>query len=162
MTTEFFYGTDIPEEVSNCILNSDSTQFGFHTDSMTKEWVLEELKKKVKAGFAAIAFGYSCVAIIHDIRPGVVFLDSIRGNTSSIFDYIRLIKDVITKFKETKIHKIETHAINKDLIRLQKRIGFELEGTLKEAWLKPDGSYSDLYLIGYIYKEDKQCQWLVS
>lgn len=154
MTTEFFYGTDIPEEVSTCILTSDSTQFGFHTDSMTKEWVLEELKKKVKAGFAAIAFGYSCVAIIHDIRPGVVFLDSIRGSTSSIFDYIRLIKDVINRFKGTAVHKIESHVLNVDLLKLQKKTGFELEGTIKETWLRPDGSYSDLHLVGYIYKKE--------
>lgn len=162
MSTEFYYLQELPQEVIDCFLSVDNSQFGFHTDSMTKEWVLAETQSKVANGTVALAYGYNCIAILHDIRPGVLFLDSIRGSSASIFDYIKLIKDIIARFKQPNIHKLETHALNKDLIRLQKRIGFELEGTLKEAWLTPDGSYADLYLIGYIYKEDKTCQLSLS
>ena len=156
---EFIFGKELSSEVIDLIKNTDDSQFNFFTAHQTKDTVISAANTKCSNGTLIVCYSHNCVGFLTDGRPGIVNLDSIRSSSASIFNYVSFLnelKDYLTK--NTKIHKIETEIINKDLKKLSKKTGFELEGTRKESWLRPDGSYVDSFLFGYILRRDTKCQ----
>lgn len=150
-----YINKELPEEVINCIRDTDEEQFGFHTNNHNVDSILEQLKTGCLSGTVAVLYGHNCIGFLTDANPGIVTLDSLRSNKASIFDYISFLKDVVKELSKTNINKIETRALNKDLCKLQKKTGFVLEGTLRKNWLMPDGTYIDTYAFGYLLKENK-------
>lgn len=150
----FYYAqVDVPEEVKNVILTADLKQFGWHTDETNPELVLEMLVKRMSTGSVVVGYHKECVYFLTDYFPGVVLLDSLRGKEASIFDYIDGVKELLRYLEDqTKIHKVVTKTPFKELNKLQKKIGFDIEGTHKEEYLMPDGSYADTYSFGYILR----------
>jgi len=150
----FYYAqNDVPEEVKNVILTADLRQFGWHTNETNPELVLDLLVNRMSAGSVVVCYYKNCVFFITDYFPGVVLLDSLRGKDASIFDYIAGVKELLRYLEDsTKIHKVVTKTPFKELNKLQKKIGFEIEGTHKEEYLMPDGTYADTYSFGYILR----------
>jgi len=152
---EYFFSSELPDYVQDTILNSDSKQFGWHTDMEDAALVVTSCAAQVKSGVLVVAYHKHCVFFLHDYLPGVVMLDSLRGKEASIFDYLDGAKELLRYLEDhTKIHKIVTKTPFKDLIKLQKRVGFVVEGTHKEEYLTTDGSYLDMYSFGYILRRD--------
>jgi hypothetical protein len=153
---KLYISTEIPEDVINSIATADIAQFGMHTDTgVSVDQVISSLKERVLNGTLVLGYYKGCSYFLTDFLPGVVHLDSIRGNGATIFNYVSGIKKLLELIKDTtKLHKVVTKTPNKDLMKLQKKTGFELEGTHKEEYLMPDGSYSDVYSFGYILRRD--------
>lgn len=151
----FYIGIDLPEEVTTLIKEADKKQFHFFTNEDRTDFIISSLKEKCKKGLVAVFISNNCLGILSDSLPGVVVLDSIRGKNTSIFDYIKFLKELVKEISDnSKINRIETRVIDKDLQKLSKKTGFELEGTLKESWLLPDGTYTDSYMFGYIIRRN--------
>lgn len=153
---KLYFSTEIPEEIITSIATADISQFGMHTDTgITIEQILVTLKERVLAGTLVLGYHKGCSYFLTDYLPGIIHLDSIRGNGATIFNYISGIKELIEQLRTTtKIHKVVTKTPNKELLKLQKKTKFELEGTHKEEYLMPDGSYSDVYSFGYILRRE--------
>ena len=152
---ELFFNRELSEEVINTIATADKTQMGFHTDDEDVTPIVESAKARVLDGTLVIAYHKYCVFFLTDWLPGIALLDSIRGKDASIFDYVNGIKLLIEEVRDTtKIHKLITRTPYKDLLKLQKKIGFVLEGTHQEEYLLKDGSYADTYTFGYILRRD--------
>ncbi len=151
-----YFSTEVPQDVIDSIATADISQFGMHTDTgVSVEQVIVALKEKVLNGTLVVGHHKGCSYFLTDYLPGVIHLDSIRGNGATIFNYVSGIKELLEQLRTTtKIHKVVTKTPNKDFLKLQKKIGFELEGTHKEEYLMPDGSYSDVYSFGYILRRD--------
>lgn len=152
---ELFFNKPLSEEVITTIATADKAQMGFHTDNEDVSTIVESAKARVLNGTLVLAYHKHCVFFLTDYLPGVLLLDSIRGKDASIFDYVKGIKLLIENIKNTtKIHKLITRTPYKDLLKLQKKIGFTLEGTHIEEYLLKDGSYTDMYTFGYIFRRD--------
>ena len=152
---ELFFNRELSEEVINTIATADVTQMGFHTDDEDVTPVVESAKARVLNGTLVVGYYKHCVFFLTDYLPGVLLLDSIRGKDASIFDYVKGIKLLIEEVRNTtKIHKLITRTPYQDLLKLQKKIGFTLEGTHIEEYLLKDGSYADMYTFGYILRRN--------
>ena len=152
---ELFFNRELSEEVINTIATADKTQMGFHTDNEDVTPVVESAKVRTLNGSLVVGYHKHCVYFLTNYLPGVLLFDSIRGKDASMFDYVKGSKLLLEELRNTtKIHKLITRTPYKELLRLQKKIGFTLEGTHLEEYLLKDGSYADVYTFGYILRRD--------
>lgn len=159
---ELYFGMELPGHVTDCILNTDRAQFGFHRPSavaglkeaeQTVEEIVEITKQACLEGRVYIVYENDICLFFTDQTPYVLHMDSIRGPRGSIFEYTKLIKKVVKMFTEkTEIHKLETRTPFKELEILAKRCKWDLEGTHKESYQMPDESFADELSFGLILK----------
>lgn len=149
---------ELPKEVTDCMLNTDKAQYGFHKDmSLSVEEIVENIKTMCLNGQVYIVYENDICLFFTDLAPFVLRGDSIRGPRGSIFDYTKLIKKVVKLFKEkTLVHKLETRTPFKELEILSKRCKWEHEGTHKESYQMPDGSFADEYTFGLVLKRTEE------
>ncbi|OYW79675.1 MAG: hypothetical protein B7Z19_04635 [Polynucleobacter sp. 32-46-5] len=84
-------------------------------------------------------------------------MDSVRGPNASIFDYTKLIKKVVKMFVEkTLIQKLETRTPFPELEILAKRCKWDHEGTHKQSYQMPDGTFADELSFGIILNRTKE------
>jgi hypothetical protein len=160
-----YFGTPLPEHVITCMLNTPREQFGFHKDqSLSIEQIVEEVEKACLNYSLYIIYDKEILLFFTDQAPYVLHMDSIRGINSSIFDYTKLIKKAVKLFEEkTAIHKLETRTPFTELEILAKRCKWNHEGTYKESYQMPDGSFADELSFGIILKRsEKQLQENIS
>ena len=158
---ELFFAMELPEYITQCMLKTDREQFGFHKDTtQTKEEIIEIVKESCLTGKLYVVYEKGIVLYFTDRSPYVLNMDSTRGPNSSIFDYTKLIKRVVKMFTEkTEIHKLETRTPFPELEILAKRCKWSLEGTHKESYQMPDGTFADELSFGIILKREgvKEC-----
>lgn len=158
---ELFFGMELPQHVTDCLLAVPREQFGFQKDSnLTVEEIVEITKTACLEGKVYIIYDTDVVLFFTDQSPYVLHMDSVRGLGASIFDYSKVLKRAFNMFtKKTEIHKIETRTPFKELNTIAKRVGFELEGTHKQSYQMPDGSFADELSFGIILKrEEHKCR----
>jgi len=149
---ELFYGMELPQHVVDCMLGTDKAQFGFHKDTtQTLHEIVERVQERCLDGEIYLVYDNDICLFFTDQSPYTLHMDSIRGPRGSIFEYTKLIKKVVQMFKEkTLIHKLETRTPFTDLEILAKRCKWDHEGTHKESYQMPDGSFADEYTFGLV------------
>jgi len=154
---DLYFGQELPEEVLECILSVDRNQFGFHKDNLfTVEDIAKHINEACLAGKVYLVYENDIILIFTDQSPYVLHMDSVRGPRGSIFDYTKVIKKVVKLFIEkTEIHKLETRTPFPELEILAKRCKWDHEGTHKESYQMPDGSFADELSFGIILKRNK-------
>ena len=155
---ELYFGMDLPEHVLKCMLDTPREQFGFHKDqTLTVEQIVEAAKKACLEGHLYIVYDKNIMLFFTDQTPYVLHMDSIRGLNSSIFDYTKTIKKIVKLFKEkTDIHKLETRTPFSELEILAKRCKWSHEGTHKESYQMPDGTFADELSFGIILNRENK------
>ena len=155
---ELYYGMELPQHVIDCLLNTDRTQFGFHKDTEESvEEIVESLKEAVLNQQVYLVYDTDVVLFFTDKAPYVLNMDSIRGPRASIFEYTKVIKKVVKMFVEkTLIHKLETRTPFKELEILAKRCKWDHEGTHRESYQMPDGTFADELSFGIILKRTEE------
>lgn len=155
---DLYFGMELPKEVTDCLLTVPREQFGFHKDTeQTVEEVVETIKEACLAGKVYIVYEKGIVLFFTDQSPYVIHMDSVRGPNASIFDYTKVIKKVVTMFSEkTLIHKLETRTPFPELEILAKRCKWDLEGTHKQSYQMPDGSFADELSFGLVLKRTEE------
>lgn len=155
---DLYFGMDLPEQVVTCLLSVPREQFGFHKDTTsTVEEIVEYTKEICLAGKVYIVYENDVILFFTDQSPYVLHMDSVRGERGSIFEYTKLIKKVVKMFTEkTVIHKIETRTPFKELEILAKRCKWDHEGTHKESYQMPDGSFADELSFGLTLKRTEE------
>ena len=149
---ELYFGMELPQKVIDCFLSVPKEQFGFHKDTnFTVEEIIEYIKQACLAGKIYIVYDREVILLFTDQTPYVLRMDSLRGENSTIFDYIKVINKVVKLFTEkTVIHKIETRTPFTDLAILAKRYKWKHEGTHEESYQMPDGSFVNELSFGLI------------
>lgn len=153
---ELFFGMELPQHVVDCMLKTDRIQFGFHKESaLTVEEIVEITKQACLEGKVYIIYDKNVILFLTDQTPYVIHMDSIRGPGASIFDYTKTIKRAVSMLKEkTDIHKIETRTPFSELDILAKRCKWDIEGTHKESYQMPDGTFADEHSYGIILRRE--------
>ena len=155
---ELYFGIELPKHIIDCMLNTPREQFGFHKDqSLTVEQIVDAAKKACLEGNLYIVYDKDILLFFTDQTPYVLHMDSIRGINASIFDYTKVIKKTVKMFiDKTDIHKLETRTPFPELEILAKRCKWSHEGTHKESYQMPDGTFADELSFGIILiREDK-------
>ena len=155
---DLYYASELPKEVTDCLLTVPREQFGFHKDNKhTVEDIVEYTKQACLEGKVYIVYEKGIILFFTDQTPYVLHMDSVRGPRASIFDYIKVVKKVVNLFTEkTLIHKLETRTPFLELGILAKRGKWDLEGTHKQSYQMPDGSFSDELSFGIILKRTEE------
>ena len=154
---DLYFGMELPSEVTDCLLNVPREQFGFHKETKhSVEDIVEFTKEACLEGRVYIVYEKGIILFFTDQTPYVLHMDSVRGEGSSIFDYTKVIKKVVKMFIEkTLIHKLETRTPFPELEILAKRCKWDHEGTHKQSYQMPDGTFSDELSFGIILKREK-------
>ena len=154
---DLYFGMDLPSEVTDCLLSVPREQFGFHKEtSHTVEDIVELTKEACLEGRVYIVYEKGIILFFTDQTPYVLHMDSVRGPNASIFDYTKVIKKVVKMFTEkTEIHKLETRTPFPELEILAKRCKWDHEGTHKQSYQMPDGTFADELSFGIILKREK-------
>ena len=154
---DLYYGMELPSEVTDCLLSVPREQFGFHKEtSHTVEDIVEFTKEACLEGRVYIVYEKGIILFFTDQTPYVLHMDSVRGPNASIFDYTKVIKKVVKMFTEkTEIHKLETRTPFPELEILAKRCKWDHEGTHKQSYQMPDGTFADELSFGLILKREK-------
>ena len=153
---DLYYGMELPKEVTDCLLSVPREQFGFHKETEhTVEEIVEYTKEACLEGRVYIVYEKGIILFFTDQTPYVLHMDSVRGKDASIFDYTKVIKKVVKMFTEkTEIHKLETRTPFPELEILAKRCKWDHEGTHKQSYQMPDGSFADELSFGLILKRE--------
>lgn len=148
---------ELPSEVTDCLLNVPREQFGFHKETKhSVEDIVEFTKEACLEGRVYIVYEKGIILFFTDQTPYVLHMDSVRGPNASIFDYTKVIKKVVKMFTEkTEIHKLETRTPFPELEILAKRCKWDHEGTHKQSYQMPDGTFADELSFGIILKREK-------
>lgn len=148
---------ELPKEVTDCLLSVPREQFGFHKEtSHTVEDIVEFTKEACLEGRVYIVYEKGIILFFTDQTPYVLHMDSVRGPNASIFDYTKVIKKVVKMFIEkTLIHKLETRTPFPELEILAKRCKWDHEGTHKQSYQMPDGTFADELSFGLILRREK-------
>jgi hypothetical protein len=156
---DLYFGMELPEQVTTCLLNVPREQFGFHKDTThTVEEIVEYTKEACLEGRVYVVYEKDIILFFTDQSPYVLHMDSVRGLHASIFDYTKVIKKVVKMFVEkTEIHKLETRTPFPELEILAKRCKWDHEGTHKESYQMPDGTYADELSFGLILRRENKC-----
>ena len=154
---DLYFGMELPSEVTDCLLSVPREQFGFHKEtSHTVEDIVEFTKEACLEGRVYIVYEKGIILFFTDQTPYVLHMDSVRGPNASIFDYTKVIKKVVKMFTEkTEIHKLETRTPFPELEILAKRCKWDHEGTHKQSYQMPDGTFADELSFGLILKREK-------
>ena len=155
---EWYCRMELPPHVQESILNTDIGQYGLHKEStLSKEELVQALCDKCLAGGLLIVHEKDINLFFTDQAPYIIKMDSLRGPSASIFDYIKLVKKVVKFYTEkTETHKLETRTPFKELEILAKRGKWTYEGTHKESYQMPDGSFADELSFGIILKRTEE------
>lgn len=155
---DLFFAMDLPKQVTDCLLSVPREQFGFHKDTThTIEEIVEYTKQACLDGKVYIVYDNDVVLLFTDQTPYVLHMDSVRGPRASIFDYTKVIKKTVKMFTEkTEIHKLETRTPFVELEVLAKRCKWSHEGTHKESYQMPDGSFADEHTYGLILRREEK------
>lgn len=149
---DLYFGIELPKEVTDCLLGVPREQFGFHKETQhTVEEIIEVIKEACLEGRVYVVYEKGIILFFTDQTPYVLHMDSVRGKDASIFDYTKVIKKVVKLFTEkTEIHKLETRTPFPELEILAKRCKWDHEGTHKQSYQMPDGTFSDELSFGLI------------
>ena len=155
---DLYYANELPKEVTDCLLTVPREQFGFHKDNKhTVEDIVEYTKQACLEGKVYIVYEKDIILFFTDQTPYVIHMDSVRGPRASIFDYIKVIKKIVKLFTEkTLIHKLETRTPFPELEILAKRCKWDHEGTHKQSYQMPDGTFADELSFGIILNRTKE------
>lgn len=155
---DLYFGMELPSEVTDCLLSVPREQFGFHKEAThTVEDIVEFTKEACLEGRVYIVYEKGIILFFTDQTPYVLHMDSVRGPRASIFDYIKVVKKVVNLFTEkTLIHKLETRTPFLELGILAKRGKWDLEGTHKQSYQMPDGTFADELSFGIILNRTKE------
>lgn len=149
---------ELPKEVTDCLLATPREQFGFHKETKhSVEDIVEFTKEACLEGRVYIVYEKGIILFFTDQTPYVLHMDSVRGPNTSIFDYTKVIKKVVKMFVEkTLIQKLETRTPFPELEILAKRCKWDHEGTHKQSYQMPDGTFADELSFGIILNRTKE------